>query len=95
MKIIWTENASRNYFQILDYLLNRWSESVANDFIDKVDSKLELLLLSHGVFEKVPGTNVQRILINKHVTLFYSVDGEKIHLIHFWNNSQNPENLKL
>jgi plasmid stabilization system protein ParE len=50
MKIIWTENASRNYFQILDYLLNRWSESVANDFIDKVDSKLELLLLSHGVF---------------------------------------------
>jgi plasmid stabilization system protein ParE len=95
MKIIWTENASRNYFQILDYLLNRWSEKVANKFIDEVDRKLELLLISHEVFEKVPLTNVQRILINKHITLFYAVDGEKIYLIHFWNNSQNPENLKL
>ena len=95
MKIIWTENASRYYFQILDYLLNRWSEKVANKFIDEVDRKLELLLISHEVFEKVPLTNVQRILINKHITLFYAVDGEKIYLIHFWNNSQNPENLKL
>lgn len=95
MKIIWTENASRNYFQILDYLLNRWSEKIANKFIDEVDRKLELLLISHEVFEKVPLTNVQRILINKHITLFYAVDGEKIYLIHFWNNSQNPENLKL
>lgn len=94
MRIIWTENASYDYAQILNYLQNSWSFKVANNFIDEVDKKLETLLKNYDVFEKVQGLTVQKLLINKHITLFYKVEKDKIYLIHFWNNSQNPENLK-
>jgi hypothetical protein len=44
MKIIWSYNATKSYFEILDFLLFLWDEKVESDFISLVDEIEELLL---------------------------------------------------
>ncbi|SDA94259.1 ParE toxin of type II toxin-antitoxin system, parDE [Algoriphagus alkaliphilus] len=95
MEFVWTYNASEEYIQILEYLEKKWSLRVANKFVQDVDEKLELLLTNYYTFQKVEEKKVQKFLINKHITLFYLVEGKKIVLLHFWNNSQDPNKLSL
>lgn len=95
MEFVWTNNASEKYIQILKYLEKKWSLTAANKFVQVVDEKLELLLTNYYTFQKVEEKKVQKFLITKHITLFYLVEGNKIVLLHFWNNSQNPEKLSL
>jgi len=95
VEFVWTYNASEEYIQILEYLEKKWSLRVANKFVQDVDEKLELLLTNYYTFQKVEEKKVQKFLINKHITLFYLVEGKKIVLLHFWNNSQDPNKLSL
>jgi plasmid stabilization system protein ParE len=95
VEFVWTYNASEEYIQILEYLEKKWSLRIANKFVQDVDEKLELLLTNYYTFQKVEEKEVQKFLINKHITLFYLVEGKKIMLLHFWNNSQNSEKLSL
>lgn len=95
MEIIWTDNARQDYFQNLEYLERKWSKTVAVKFMEEVDEKLELLVSNHDTFQKTGIDQSQRFLVNKHITLFYEVKGNRIVLLHFWNNYKNPKKLTL
>jgi plasmid stabilization system protein ParE len=95
MEIIWTENARSEYFQNLENLERKWSKSVAVNFMEEVDKKLELLVSNHNSFPKTGIDQSQRFLLNKHIAVFYEVKGSRIILLHFWNNYKNPKNLSL
>lgn len=95
MEVVWTDHALYEYIQNLEYLDRKWSSSVVERFIKEVDEKLELLISNHFTFPKTGIKETQKLLVNKHVTLFYVVEGKKIVILHFWNNYQNPKNLSL
>jgi len=43
MKIIWSDEAAEDYEQNIDYLMKKWSESVAIEFIEDVEAAIELI----------------------------------------------------
>ena len=95
MKIIWSEPATTDYWQNIDYLIKEWGDKVAIDFIDKVEQVLLLIFSNPGMFPKTNYQNIRHIPIVPQVTLYYQFSKDTIELIRFWNNYQNPDNLKL
>ena len=42
-QIIWSEEAKEDYHKNIDYLLSEWSEKSAAEFIEEVDTVIELI----------------------------------------------------
>ncbi|MCB0495421.1 MAG: type II toxin-antitoxin system RelE/ParE family toxin [Cyclobacteriaceae bacterium] len=95
MKIVWSEDALRDYHQNIDYLLLSWPVETVQKFINEVDWVLEILKISPKAFPLSDYKSARRAVIRKQITLFYRIEGDVIHLIRFWNTYQNPETINL
>ena len=96
MRIIkWNSQAKLDYYQNIDYLLERWSEVEAQKFIKQV-SEIEFILRQGDIYyQDTDYTNVKRCLINRQITLFYLIeDSENIEFLRFLNNRKNINDLK-
>lgn len=95
--IIWSPRAEETFDEITDNLLERWSEKVVVKFVQQAFKAIDRIAIfpnSCPGYDKEPG--VRFYVINKHVSLFYRIQGdEKIELITFWNNRQGEENIEL
>jgi plasmid stabilization system protein ParE len=90
LEIFWSKRADSKFDQILDYLQNKWGESVTAAFVKKVYDFLDVLVEfpEIGAIDK-PGRNIRGFVISSHVTVFYKISGEKIILVNFFNNRQS------
>lgn len=97
MKIIWSYNATKSYFEILDFLFFLWNEKVESDFIILVD-EIEKLLLENNYLGKPYNGTIREIILHKNASLYYEINLEKntLEFLLFKDNRQNPESyLKL
>nr|WP_294784738.1 type II toxin-antitoxin system RelE/ParE family toxin [uncultured Flavobacterium sp.] len=72
-----------------------WSEKVALNFIEKVNTTITLLQNDNVLFIKTNYKSVYKIVITKHISLFYRIENNNLELLRFWNNFQNLEKFKL
>jgi uncharacterized HAD superfamily protein len=94
-KEIWTETASFEYDQNIDYVLKRWSEKEALRFIDKVESILYDIKKGTLEYPLTEKGNVRKCVVTKQITLFYEIDmNNNLVLLSFWNNYQDTERLE-
>lgn len=95
MKIIWSKLAVTTYNNNLDYLHKKWSLAVVHKFILEVEETMQLIKGDPNIFMWWDAAGTVKIgNINKHISFFYSFDDEEILLHFFWNNHQDPDNLK-
>ena len=94
MKLIWTMDAMNDYHHNIDFLLERWTPHIAQEFIEQVEDILELIVLFPKMYPLSDYKNVRKAVIRKQISLFYKIDGEQILLLRFWNNYLNPKGLK-
>lgn len=92
LEIVWTTRAERKFDSLLEYLLEEWGEQVTKNFARKVYSFLDLLseFPSLGSLENEE-KGIRGFTIVKQVNLFYTIRGDKIVLLNFFDNRQNPE----
>lgn len=95
MEIIWSGEAAKDYHQNIGYLLESWSEKSAMNFINEVDSVLEIIKERPEVYPLSGYRSVRKAVIRKQITLFYKLEGTRVYLVRFWNNYQDPESMKL
>lgn len=95
-KVFWNNLAKADYYQIVDYLIDNWGESSAQNFIDDV-YKIESILESGKVdFEITNRKNIRRCVLSKQVTLFYKTyDIDSVEFLRFWNNYQDKRKMFL
>ena len=97
-KIRTTTRAKNDIFNTVDYLLKKWSESEALDFLKSFEEVKLILNRSPYVFpESEIGKGIHKAVLTKHNTIYYSVDKNKneINIITVFNVFQNPNKLKL
>ena len=95
MQIIWSDEAIADYHQNIDYLLKEWPTQVAVEFIEDVETVIELMRSNPELYPLTDYQGVRKAVIRKQITLFFKVTDNALHLIRFWNNYQNTERLKL
>lgn len=93
MQVIWTEKATNDYLSNIEYLLRKWSQESASNFIDEVDSILELLIVNPDAFPKTDYLEIRKVVIRKQISLFYKIVDDNIYLLRLWNTYQNPESI--
>jgi plasmid stabilization system protein ParE len=93
-RIRWNPTAVIDYNENIDYLLEKWSEKAAQQFIDEV-SHIEFILRQGNVdFQNTDIEGVNRFVFRKQITLFYRIsDKNQVEFLRFWNNNKNIRNL--
>ena len=95
MNVIWAPQAKQDFWNNIDYLEAEWSEKVAQNFIDKVNTTIKLLKNDNVLFIKTNYKSVYKIVITKHISLYYRIENTNLELLRFWNTFQDTEKFKL
>ncbi len=91
-KIIWSENSLQDYNVIIEYLISKWPSSVALDFVDTVNKKLNNL--SERPFVGIKSDKnplIRSFLLTSHNRLYYSISKNMIELLAIIDTRSNPE----
>lgn len=91
MQVIWSDDAAEDYHKNVEYLLRKWSENEAVNFIEEVEAILEIIKTQPKLYPLSDHHSIRRAVIRKQITLFYKIQGGSIYLVRFWNNYQDPE----
>ena len=95
-ELIWSKPAQIEYWKNIDFLLKHWTEKEAIEFITKTEGILEIIIENPRTFRKFNyRKNIHTVPITKEINLFYQVKKDKIELLRFWNNYQDPKKLDL
>ena len=92
LKIYWTKRASKKFDEILSYLQSEWGENVVKAFTQKVYGFLDILteFPEIGTVENQK-KGIRGFTIVKQISLFYRIADNKIILLNFFDNRQNPK----
>lgn len=93
--VVWTETAEKSYENNLQYLSEYWSTREIRNFMDKVDEavmNISLNSLIGSVSEE--NDNYRKYLVVPQIYLYYRVTSDRIYLVSFWNNFQDPDRLQ-
>ena len=91
-KISWSDIALEDYHDIIEYLINQWSLSVAADFEEIANRKLANL--SKQPFTGIKSDKnpiVRSILFTPHNRLYYRITSDSIELLTIVDTRRNPE----
>ena len=96
LEIVWSKRASLKFDQINTYLIEEWGEQSAKQFIGKVFTFLEILseFPEIGSIENKE-KRIRGFTVFKQVNVFYRIKNDKIILLVFFDNRQNPKKKKL
>ena len=94
-KIIWTSEAINNPEEILNYLIERWSQKEVDNFKRKLSKQIELI----GVFPKMfsqskYNSKLRKAVLSKQTNIFYQIKNNTIYLVYIFVNSKDIERLK-
>ncbi|HPE74823.1 MAG TPA: type II toxin-antitoxin system RelE/ParE family toxin [Draconibacterium sp.] len=95
LTLYWSTRADKKFDEIIEYLLQEWGETVTKAFVKKVYDFLDILVEfpEIGSIEHVE-RNIRGFVIVKQLTVFYKIENEKIVLLNFFDNRQNPKRKK-
>lgn len=92
LTIYWSKRADNKFDKIISYIDEEWGEVVARAFVKKVYDFLDILVefpeigsVEHAERE------IRGFVIVKQLTLFYKIKEDKIILLSFFDNRQNPK----
>lgn len=92
--IIWSPLAEETYFEILEYLLEKWTEREALNFEARLLEVLDLLKENPQIYAYSKEKKSYRAVLTRQTTLIYRVkETNLIELVTFWGNRQDPEKL--
>ncbi|MEQ9298690.1 MAG: type II toxin-antitoxin system RelE/ParE family toxin [Cyclobacteriaceae bacterium] len=94
MRIIWTPLGLKSLDQTTNFIEEQWNEDMADNFLDRLDERIEQLKLNPEIAPTHEQTNYRKLMIHPLVTLFYKLETDHISLILVWGNKQDPDELK-
>ncbi|OJV86046.1 MAG: hypothetical protein BGO34_19260 [Bacteroidia bacterium 44-10] len=93
--INWTRSAETDYLQIIDYLLQNWPVSVAENFIEITENRIQqiqIFPLSSAIIHE--RKKIRKCILTKHNSLYYRVAKNKIHILRIFDVRQDPLKLQ-
>lgn len=95
LKIFWTKRAEKTFDKVVAYLEKEWTENEVQNFIRKTNLITEYISERPKMFPASKKLNIHKAVITKQNSLLYKIIGnKKIDLLFFWDNRQDPKNLK-
>ncbi len=92
----WTKEAEDTFDEIIEYLEENWSEKEIQNFVRTVQKVIGQIEKNPYQFKASRYQEIRKAFITKHNSLFYYVNeaDKVIELYAFWDNRQNPQELR-
>jgi plasmid stabilization system protein ParE len=95
LTISWSKKAVTRLGEIAVFLEIEFGHRMASDFVLKVYKSLSVV----SVFPEIgsmeyPALNIRGLVIFPQITLFYQVLPDKLVLLNFYDNRQNPKSVR-
>lgn len=88
--IIWKKQPLVRLKEITVYVVDEFSLSVAEKFLEKVTTKVERLSEYPESGQATRFKTIRRYRLDKYHSLFYRVKGRKIFILFLWDGRQHP-----
>jgi len=94
-KIHWTRESIRNLEQILDYLINKWTQREVDNFKQKLSEQLDLIADNPYMFpiSRYNG-RLRKAVLSKQTTVYYEVKENTIYIAYQFVNRQDSNKLR-
>ncbi|TAE38118.1 MAG: type II toxin-antitoxin system RelE/ParE family toxin [Sphingobacteriales bacterium] len=94
-KVFWTDFALTELQNTIEYLEENWTEKELRNLAIKLEATLILLSQNPNLFQVSDDENkIRRVVILTHNTLYYRIITNKIEILSFFSNRQNPNKRK-
>ena len=81
--------------EILDYIVNRWTQREVNNFKTKLSRQLNLISQNPKLF---PVSGIQprlrKAVLSRQTTIFYEFSNDSVYIVYLFNNVKNPDKIK-
>ncbi|MEO5789064.1 MAG: type II toxin-antitoxin system RelE/ParE family toxin [Gelidibacter sp.] len=93
-KVVISKTAEKKLEKLFDYLIRNWSVTVKKEFVEKLDSSIDLIKNQPEIFPESKKTKgLRKCVITKQTTLYYRYNSERINVITIFDTRQNPNKL--
>jgi len=93
-KVVISKTAEKKLKKLFEYLITDWSVKVKNDFIEKLDSSIEIIKNQPEIFpESKKGKGLRKCVITKQTTIYYRYNSNRINIVTLFDNRQDPNKL--
>ncbi len=94
-QVIWTTRAYSELENVINYLIDTWSESIASEFLDNLEKHTELISEYPEAYPLVhTSRNIHKCVITKHNSLFYQISRDSIHILSLFDARQDSDKIK-
>lgn len=86
MKIVWSDEAKRQFWRVVDYLFDKWTEEDVLTFRNKVDELTKNIVENTSLCPQSKIHNLRKCLIDKQNSLIYLSQNEVIYIVALVDN---------
>jgi len=93
-EILWTDHALNELSITYKYLENNFTKKELKDLSIEIDNTLNLIVKNPLLFPISEFKGIQRVVIKKFNTMYYRRKQNRIEILSFFSNRQNPSRIK-
>jgi len=88
-----TKTAQQRLDKLLEYLETHWSEKVKDEFILKLDKRIEQVRIRPNLFPSSSiKTGLHKCVVTKQTTFYYNHTKAEVVILTVFDNRQDPKN---
>lgn len=94
-RVVFSKNAEKRVFEILEHLEYRWSLRVRDKFVAKLDNTIKLIQTEPHIFPKSHfNKRFHKCVLSKQTTIYYEFNTKKVFVLAFFDTRQDPTKIK-
>jgi len=90
LEIILTPKAKETFLATILLIKFKWGDKSAEKFVERTYTVLDTIAQQPFLYKAYQGNDVRKGLITKHTSLVYRVVHDRIEVLFFWDNRQEP-----
>ncbi len=94
-EIVWSDQSLKELEETIEYLERNFTNKELKRLSVEIERNLDIISENPLVFSRTEKLDIRKVVIAKFNTLYYKIENEKIEIISFFSNRQNPSNRKI
>lgn len=95
-KLLWSDKALGDIQNIINYLVENWTQKEVQDFARRLEKRLEIIVINPRLFQvTTKRRNIRRSVLTKHTVIYYETNKSLVTVVTLFDPRQNPKKLRL
>ena len=95
-RLFWSDESLGDLQNIIDYLNSNWTQKEIQNFVKRLDKRLEIIIGNPKLFPKTrKRRNVRKSVLSKHTVIYYKTEKDVVTILTLFDPRQDPKKLRV